>query len=47
MATWEPIDISQFDCNDIEDVHSDWGDDFKNNLEVSCNKPREFNETLN
>ena len=46
MATWEPIDISQFDRDDIEDVHSDWGDDFNNNLEVRC-KPREFNETLN
>ena len=47
MATWEPIDITHFDCDDIEDVYSDWGDDFKNNLEVRYNKLREFNSTLN
>ena len=47
MATWEPIDISQFDCDDIEDVHGNWDDDFKNNLEVRYNKLREFNENLN
>ena len=47
MASWEPMDISQFDRDDIEDVHGDWGNDFKNNLEVRHNKIREFNETLN
>ena len=34
MAKWEPIDISQFDRDDIEDVHGDWGDDFRIDLEV-------------
>ena len=47
MATWEPIDITHFDRDDIEDVYNDWGDDFKNNLEVRYNKLREFNATLN
>ena len=47
MATWEPIDITHFDRDDIEDVYGDWDDDFKNNLEVRYNKLREFNVTLN
>ena len=47
MAKWEPIDISQFDRDDIEDVYSDWGDDFNNDSEVSYNKLRGFNEILN
>ena len=47
MATWEPIDITHFDHDDIEDVYSDWGDNFKNDLEVRFNKLRTFNETLN
>ena len=47
MATWEPIDISQFDRDDIEDVYNEWDDAFKNNLEVRFNKLREFNENLN
>ena len=47
MATWEPIDISQFDRDDIEDVYGEWDDNVKNNLEVRYNKLREFNETLN
>ena len=47
MATWEPIDASQFDRDDIEDIYSDWGDDFNNDLEVRFNKLRKFNETLN
>ena len=47
MAIWEPVDITHFDRDDIEDVYGDWGDDFKNNLEVRFNKLREFNETLN
>ena len=42
MASWEPIDIRQFDRDDIEDVYDEWGDDFKSNLEI-----KEFNETLN
>ena len=47
MASWEPVDIGQFDRDDIEDVRGDWGDDFKSNLEISFNKVRKFNETLN
>ena len=47
MATWEPIDITHFDCDDIEDVYGGWGDDFKNNLEVRFNKLTKFNETFN
>ena len=44
MATWDPVDI---DHDDIEDVYGDWGDDFKNDLEVRFNKLRKFSETLN
>ena len=47
MAKWEPIDISQFDRDDIEDLHNDWDDDFKSNLEMRYNKLRGFNATLN
>ena len=47
MASWEPVDITHFDRDDIEDVYCDWGDDFKNNLEVRYNKLRGFNATLN
>ena len=47
MATWEPIDITHFDRDGIEDVYSDWGNDFKNDLEVRSNKLRKFNVTLN
>ena len=47
MATWEPIDITHFDRDNIEDVYGDWGDDLKNDLEVRFNRLRKFNETLN
>ena len=47
MASWEPIDISQFDRDEIEDVYNEWDNDFKSNLEIRNNKLREFNETLN
>ena len=46
MATWEPVDITHFDRDDIEDVYGDWGDDFKDNLEVRFNKLRKFKEIL-
>ena len=46
MATWEPIDITHFDRDDIEDIYGDWGNDFKNDLEVRFNRLRKFNETL-
>ena len=42
MATWEPIDITHFDRDDIEDVYGDWGDDFKNKLEVRFNITRKI-----
>ena len=47
MVMWEPIDVTHFDRDDIEDVYSDWGDDFNNDLEVRYNKLRGFNKTLN
>ena len=47
MDSWEPIDICQFDRDEIEDMHDDWDDDFKNDLEVRYNKLRGFNVTLN
>ena len=47
MATWEPINITHFDRDDTEDVYGEWGDDFKNNLEVRFNRLRKFNEPLN
>ena len=47
MASWEPVDITHFDRDDIEDVYGDWGDDFKNDLEVRFNRLRKFNATLN
>ena len=47
MATWELIDITHFDHDDIEDIYGNWGDNFKNDLEVRFNKLRKFNETLN
>ena len=47
MATWEPIDITHFDRDDIEDVYGEWDDNFKNNLEERYNRLRKFNEILN
>ena len=47
MATWEPIDITHFDHDDMEDIYDDLDNDFKNNLEVRFNRLRKFNETLN
>ena len=47
MATSEPVDITHFDHDDTEDVYGDWGDNFKNDLEVRFNELRKFNETLN
>ena len=45
MATWEPIDITHFDRDDIED--DKWDDDVVNDLEVRFYKLRGFDETLN
>ena len=47
MASWDPVDVSQLDHDDIEDLHAEWGDDFKSNLELRYNTLRGFNETLN
>ena len=47
MASWKPLDISQFDYDEIEDVYDGWDDNFKNDLEVRYNKLRGFNVTLN
>ena len=34
MALWKPIDVSQFDCDETEDLHADWDDAFTSNLEI-------------
>ena len=47
MAKWEPVDVSHFNRDDIEDVYGEWDGDFKSNLELRFNKLRGFNETLN
>ena len=47
MASWKPVDVSQFDRDDIEDLHYEWDDAFKSNLEMRYNKLREFDGTLN
>ena len=46
MATWKPVDVSQFDRDDIEEVYGDLNDDFKNDLEVRYNKLIGFERTL-
>ena len=47
MATWETVDVSHFNRDDMEDMHGEWGDDFNSNLEMRFNRLRKFNETLN
>ena len=47
MASWKPVDVSQFDRDDIEDLHYEWDDAFKSNLEMRYNKLREPDGTLN
>ena len=47
MASWEPIDISQFDRDDIEDVYDKWDDDLTSDIEIRYKKLRQFNITLN
>ena len=37
MDSWEPVDISQFDRDEIEDAYDEWDGDFKNDLEVRYN----------
>ena len=29
MAKWESVDVSQFNRDDIEDLHDEWDDAFK------------------
>ena len=47
MATWEPIDISQLDRDEIEGEYHEWDDNFKSDLEIRNNRLRKFNDTLN
>ena len=44
MATWDPVD---FDRNYMGDEYDKWDDHVMKDLEISFNKLREFNETLN
>ena len=34
MASWEPVDVSQFDRDDIKYLHDEWDDAFESNLEI-------------
>ena len=34
MALWDPVDVSQLDHDDIEDVYDEWDDNFKSNFEI-------------
>ena len=47
MATWEPVDITHLDRDEIEDLHADWDDAFMSDLEMRFNRLRGFNRTLN
>ena len=47
MASWDPVDVSQFDHDDIEDLHDEWDDGFKSNLELRYNKLRGVDRALN
>ena len=47
MASWDPVDISQFDRDETKDVYDEWDADFRNDLEIRYNKIRKFNENLN
>ena len=47
MASWDPVDISQFDRDEIKDVYDEWDADFRNDLEVRYNKIRKFKKNLN
>ena len=47
MDSWKAVNVSQFDRDEIEDMHEEWDDDFMNDLEVRYNKLRGFNATLN
>ena len=44
MVSFEPVDV---DYDKIGDENYKWDDDVMRDLELSFNKLREFNETLN
>ena len=45
MALWKPVNVSQFDRDDIEDLPNEWDDAFKSDLEMRYRKLRGFDET--
>ena len=47
MATWDPVDVSHLDRDEIEDLHADWDDAFTSDLEMRFNRLRRFDRTLN
>ena len=47
MTSWDPVDVSQLDRDEIKDLHADWDDAFMSNLEIRFNKLRGFDKTLN
>ena len=40
MATWDPVDVSHLDRDEIEDLHADWDDAFTRDLEMRFNRLR-------
>ena len=47
MATWDPVDASHLDHDEIEDLHADWDDAFMRDLEMRFNRLRGFDRTSN
>ena len=47
MATWDEVDVSHLDRDEIEDLHADWDDAFTSVLEMRFNRLRGFDRTLN
>ena len=47
MATWDPVDVSHLDHDEIEDLHADWDDAFMRDLGIRFNRLRGFERTLN
>ena len=47
MATWDPVDVSHLDHDEIEDLHADWDDAFTSDLEMRFNRLKGFGRTLN
>ena len=44
MATCDPVDIDHYDMGE---EYEKWDDDFVNDLEITFNRLRGFDETLN